>query len=244
MSIHSAKVIGWTLLVGLIAGCGAPFDPVQETARELSNYPEYSVIIDDLQVEEGGFSNDYFIRLRILTAKGARVAGRDTLVFDERITENHEVSEKIYARYQNYLGMVVASRDGEGRETTHQQAHPPAYQYVGNPHYGHWGPGGFWAFYGQYMFMSQMLGGWRVGRDDYGDYRRDRERGRPYYGPRKDGRSTFGTSGSQTQKTKPNFYQRQKSRTQASQRAFSANAQNRSGRTSSSWGRGSSRGGK
>ena len=243
MSINTAKLLALATVLGLVAGCGEPFDPVQKSARELSNYPEYSVIIDDLKVDEG-FSDDYFIRLRILTAKGQRIAGRDTLVYDERVTQEFEVSEVVYARYQNYLGMVVASRDREGRQTDHRQAHPPAYQYVGNPHYGHWGSGGFWAFYGQYMFMSQMLGGWRVGRGDYDDFRRDRDRGRPYYGPKKDGRSTFGTGGSNTQKNKPSFYQRQRARSTASQRAFSTNAQNRSGRTSSSWGRGSSRGGK
>ena len=58
--------------------------------------------------------------------------------------------------------------------------------------------------------MRDLMGGWNVGRSDWEGYRRNREQGRPYYGPRgSNGQSTFGTRGSQTKKTRPGFYNRQ-----------------------------------
>ena len=205
--------------VAVIAGCGRAPDPVQQTSRDLERYPEYSVIIEDLKVEDGFFP-DYFLRLRILTASGQRVDGRDTLVYADRVTEWQEVEEEVMARYQHYLGMVVASKTLDGGRTTARQAHPPGYQYVGNSQYGYWGGGGFWQFYGQYAFMSAMLGGFGVGRRDYDDYRRNREVGRPHYGPTRQGRPTFGTAGTQTRKTRPNFYQRYQQRSAGGGRGF------------------------
>lgn len=225
-------------LWGLIA-CGSK-DPVKELIRDLDRYPEYSLIVDDTRIE-GSFFPDYSLRFQVLTAAGQRVAGRDTIVYEERRTDWMEVREETFYRYEKYVGMVVASKSLDGRRTGASQAHPPGYQYVGNPQYGFWGGGGFWQFYGQYALMRDLMGGgWRVGRGDWEDYRRSRERGRPYYGPTKGGQPTFGSRGSQTQKTRPQFYQRQQSRRQA----FSGQVKNRMGRTTSGWGRGSSRFGK
>ena len=225
-------------LWGLIA-CGSK-DPVRELIRDLDRYPEYSLIVDDTRIEDSSFFPDYFLRFQVLTAAGQRAAGRDTIVYEERRTDWMEVKEETFYRYEKYVGMVVSSKSLDGRRTGTSQAHPPGYQYVGNSHYGFWGGGGFWQFYGQYALMSSLMGGWNVGRGDWEDYRRNRERGRPYYGPTKGGRPTFGSRGSQTQKTRPQFYQRQQSRRQA----FSSQAKNRMGRTTSGWGRGSSRFGK
>ena len=223
-----------------LAACGGSKDPVRELIRDLDRYPEYSLIVDDTRIEDRSFFPDYFLRFQVLTAAGQRVAGRDTIVYQERRTDWKEVSEEIFYRYDNYVGMVVASKSLDGRRTGANQAHPPGYQYVGNPQYGFWGGGGFWQFYGQYALMRDLMGGWGVGRGDWEDYRRNRERGRPYYGPVKGGRPTFGSRGSQTQKTRPQFYQRQQSRRQA----FSGQVKNRMGRTTSGWGRGASRFGK
>jgi hypothetical protein len=218
------------LILALTSACGRVPDPVQKVARDLERYPEYAIVVEDLKMEEAFFP-DYFLRLRLTTAAGQRVAGRDTLVFEERVTDWLEVKEDIFARYENYLGMVIASKSRDGKRTTPRQAHPAGYQYVGNSQYGQWGGGGFWQFYGQYAFMSSMLGGHRIGRGDYGDYQRNRERGRPHYGPVSNGRQTFGTAGTQTQKTKPSFYQRHRQRT-ASGRGFTSRSTSRSGGTS------------
>ena len=166
-----------------LAACGGSKDPVQKLIRDLERYPEYSLIVDDTRIEDRSFFPDYFLRFQVLTAAGQRVAGRDTIVYQERRTDWMEVSEETFYRYDNYVGMVVASKSLDGRRTSANQAHPPGYQYVGNPQYGFWGAGGFWQFYGQYALMRDLMGGWRVGRGDWEDYRRNRERGRPYYGP-------------------------------------------------------------
>lgn len=229
--------IATLVLWGLMA-CGSK-DPVKELISDLDRYPEYSLIVDDTRVERSLFSS-YALRFQTLTASGQRIAGRDTLVYKKGRTDWMEVSEKIFYRYQNYVGMVVASKSRDGHRTSTNQAHPPGYQYVGNSQYGFWGAGGFWQFYGQYALMRDLMGGWGVGRGDWENYRRSRERGRPYYGPVKSGRPTFGTRGSQTAKTRPQFYQRQQSRRQA----FSSQVKNRMGRTTSGWGRGTSRSGK
>ena len=222
----------------LSAGCGRASDPVQQARRQLERYPEFTLIIEDLKVEDGFFP-DYFLRLRIMTASGQRTAGKDTLVNETRMTEWQEVGEEGFARYQHYLGMVVASKTLDGQRSGPRQAHPPGYQYVGNSQYGSWGGGGFWQFYGQYAFMSAMLGGHRIGRGDYNDYRSHRASGRPHYGPTVQGRQTFGTAGTQTQKTRPGFYQRYRQRSAGGGRGF---ASSRS--STGSWGRGSSRFGK
>jgi hypothetical protein len=212
---------------------------VQRAARDLERYPEYTLIIEDLKVEDGFFP-DYFLRMQIMTAAGQRTeSGQDTLVYKTQMTEWQEVSEGVFARYQNYLGMVVASKTLDGKRSGPRNAYPAGYQYVGNSQYGSWGGGGFWQFYGQYAFMSAMLGGHRIGRNDYDGYRRDRERGRPHYGPVKNGRQTFGTAGTQTQKTRPGFYQRHRQRSAGGGRGFASNRSSSGG-----WGRGSSRFGK
>jgi hypothetical protein len=227
-------------MLGCLAmACGGPRDPVRELVQDLERYPEYSLMVDDARVEDGFFP-DYFLRFHILTASGKRLAGQDTVVYEERRTDWLKVPEEVFSRYEHYVGMVVASRDRDGRRTDARQAYPPAYQYVGNPQYGFWGPGGFWQFYGQYALMRDLLGGWRVGRNDWEDYRRYRERGQPYQGPTQGGRPTFGSRGTVTEKTRPTFYQRQASRRQA----FAGKVQSRMGGSSPTWGRGSSRFGK
>ncbi len=223
----------------VLLGCGGSRDPVQQLSRDLERFPEYSVIVDDHRVEDGFFP-DYFLRFKVLTAAGQRVADQDTVIYEQRLTPWEEVSEEIFGRYENYVGMVVASKSMDGRRTGSRQAYPAGYQHVGNPHYGSWGGGGFWQFYGQYALMRDLMGGWRVNRADHEDFRRNRESGRPYYGPVKNGRQTFGSQGTVTEKTKPNFYQRNRQRRQT----FASKTSSRMGRTSSSWGRGSARGGK
>lgn len=232
MDLHTSKKWLFTAGIVLLYGCGGS-DPVGKLSRDLKRFPEYSVVVDDLDLVDGLFP-DYILGLRIVTASGQRVAERDTLIYSERI-ERHEVSEDVFARYENYLGMVVASKTRDGRETGASQAYPRGYQHVGNSGYGYWGGGGFWHFYGQYAFMSSMMGGWRVGRGDYDNYRRNQQSGRPYYGPASNGRSTFGTSGVQTEKTRPNFYKRYSQKVGAGRQSFSGRAQGRSG---SAWGRG------
>jgi hypothetical protein len=234
-------VIALGCLLFLLAGCGGGRDPVEELARDLNRYPEFSLILEDLRQEEGFFP-DYFLRFKILTASGQKAAGRDTLVYEERLSEEYQVSEEVFSRYEHYLGMVVAAKTQEGRLSGPAQAHPPGYQYVDNPRYGFWDGGGFWQFYGQYMLLSQLLGGWRINRDDYGDFRRTYERGQPYAGPNAGGRTPFGTGGTTVERTRPEFFKQYQQRLGGDR--FRERAQSRLGRSGSSWGSGSARAGK
>lgn len=240
--------INWFLggLLGALvaAGCGGQRDPVADLVRDLERHPEYSLMVDDLRVESGFFP-EYFIRFEVMTAAGLRAASGDTLAYERRQTDWMQVPEQVFRRYENYLGMVVAAKTLDGERTGTGQAHPPGYQYVGNPRYGTWDSGGFWQFYGQYAFMRTMLGGWNVGRGDYGDYRQSSQRGRPYYGPVKDGKTTFGTRGTATQAARPTFYNRYKQRMASGGRGFtSKTAPSRAARSTSSWGSRTSRFGK
>jgi hypothetical protein len=74
------------VLWGLVVGCGRASDPVEQLSKDLERYPEYSIIVDDLRIEEGVFP-DYFLRFKVLTASGQRIAGRDTLVYSDRQTD-------------------------------------------------------------------------------------------------------------------------------------------------------------
>ena len=231
-------LLGVVLVAAMgLMGCGGSRDPVRDLGRDLNRYPEFLLIVEDVRVVEGFFP-DYYLRFKTLTGSGQRVAGKDTLIYEERTTDWHEVSEEVFARYEHYVGMVVASKSKDGRRTDVRQAHPPGYQYVGNSSYGFWGGGGFWQFYGQYALMRDLMGGWRVNRDDYRDYRRNYERGRPYYGPVHRGRPTFGARGTVTEKTRPGFYQRNRQRLRSGRQSFAGTTQSRMGRTGSSWGRG------
>ena len=78
------------------------------------------------------------------------------------------ISEQEYKKKKDALGMVVEHKPaGKYDNESERVTQPPGYSYVAPPgrrnRYGYWGPrhggGSFWHFYGQYAFMSHMLGG-------------------------------------------------------------------------------------
>ena len=129
------------------------------------------------------------------------------------------------------LDNPIKTEDGEVSET----AYPPGYQYVGNPKYGRWQTGhsgeSFWSFYGKYAMLSSLfnlgMGGRTVYRGDWDDYRRYSSQGRPYYGRNRE----YGTNGSFTRQTKPNFYQRKMTRQTRSNESFRNKVDRRVGRS-------------
>ena len=213
--------IGLSLLI-LVAGCAAG-NPLERLERELDRHPEYTVILADMR-EEGTFSTDYLHQYRVTT--GEREGGSDELVFTERVRGWERVGRNTYSRYRPYLGMVVLSKGPDGNVDRDQ--HPPGYQYVGNDRYGQWrgdGRGGsFWEFYGRYALISHMIGGFGrpIYRNDWNTYRGNRGRGQPYFGA-----GAYGSNGTVTRQSNPNFFRRQAARQRVRSQGFGARVRGR-----------------
>jgi hypothetical protein len=206
-------------LLLLITACSER-DPVEEMQNTLASAPEYTIILEDMQ-EEGAVFTKYYHKYRVL--QGERDLKTDWV----------EVSESIFQKYEPFLGMALVSKsEADG---VNSSPHPPGYHHVGNSHYGYWGGGGFWQWYGQYAMMSHMLGGGmgrRVYRNEYDDYRSNRSSGRPYYGQNRD----YGTNGKLTKQQRPNFYKRRQASLQRRQSSFSQKARSRMGRSRTGFG--------
>ena len=215
----------WIVWIGLslvVVGCAAG-DALERLEGELAPYPEYSVILADMR-EEGTFSTDYWHQYRVTT--GERGEGSDGLVYAENIRDWDRVDRRTFARYQPYLGMVILSKGADGNVDNDQ--HPPGYQYVGNDRYGQWrgdGRGGsFWEFYGRYALMSHMIGGFGrpIYRNDWNSYRDFRGRGQPYFGS-----GAYGTNGTVSRQSNPNFFRRQQTRQRVQSQGFGARVRGR-----------------
>lgn len=219
-AVVAVTVVGFSLVRGLVSSS----DPVPELARQLAQYPEYSIIVDD--VDDGFLRNSVSLKssFQLAAPVGENPDEGQAAKFDERV-DTFSISDSQVARYERSIGMVVASKREDGTLTDDAQSHPPYYQHVGNTHYGSWGAGGFWIWYGQYAFMRAALGGHRISRQDYGTYVGSRNRGQPYYGPQTGGRPTFGARGTATARSRPSFSQRY----QAKQSRFQARARSRGG---------------
>lgn len=225
------------LCIFMVSGCTTnefQKNPVDVMIRDMTDVPVYSIILYDMNVE-GTFFKEYQHQYRILkeTKKGAEP--------EEEITDWITVSESFFNQHINDMGMEIAAKDQEGEVT--KTVSPPGYNnYVGNPQYGFWqqGAGGnsFWAFYGQYAFLSSLLNlaSFPVRRSYYDDFTNYRRSGRPYYGPVISGGSrAYGTGSAYTSASKPNTVWRQST----SSRQF-RNATQRTSRSGSRYGSGGS----
>ena len=159
---------------------------------------------------------------------------------EERLTDWYEVSEGYFESHANDMGMEIASRGEDGK--LQKGASPPGYNnYVGNPKYGRWenrGGSSFWAFYGQYAFMSSMFNmmTYPVRRSYWNDYRGSYYgTGRSYYGPTASGRSYYGTNSDYNRSTRPN------STWSRNTSSFKNRVSSRTSRSSSRYGGSSSR---
>ena len=107
--------------------------------RELAEYSEYSIIVDDVQ--------DGFLRNRMsLTSSfqvtepiGENPEDGEPAQFDERV-DTYSISDRLVDRYERSIGMVVAAKNADGTLTGYDQSHPPYYQHVGRSQYGSFGP--------------------------------------------------------------------------------------------------------
>ncbi len=246
---HLQKTLTLVLLVSFSVACGSS-TPLERIKKNLKNYPEYSIILEDMR-EDGNFFKDFYHRYKLVV--GEREKGLDSLVFRSDLTDWIKVTEHQYKKYADYLGMVVASKSADGKVSNDKYA--PGYQYVGNSRYGQWRTdshgSSFWEWYGKYAMMSSVFGMFNrpVYRNDWNSYNDYRRRGAPYYG---DGRfygsrgNMYGTSGRVTKQSKPNFYQRKLAKQRSSSSRFSNKVRSRVSRSKMSnvRRRGFSRGGK
>lgn len=202
--------------------------PLESIKRELVKYPEYSVLLEDMNVE-GMLFKDYYHRYKVVFGQETGVG--DSLAYESYLTDWFQVKKKEYEKYNNYLGMVIASKSRDGK--IDDTPFPPGYQYVGDPRYGQWrqdsNGNSFWEFYGKFAFFSHMFGMfsrpiYRSGWDDYRDYR---GRGQPFFGQNRQ----YGTSGKYTQQTNKSFFERRQQREAARKQNFAEKVKRRTNRS-------------
>ena len=196
--------------------------PLDRIEQSLDQYPEYSVVLQDMTDEGFGHAHQYRVVF------GGPQAGSEEPVYRETVLDWMDVDSGTFERYQSSLGMVVLSKGADG--IVDRAEHPPGYQQVGNERYGRWRDDGggrsFWEFYGQYALLSHIMGGFGrpIYRGDWNGYRDARGRGQTYYGP---GGGVYGTGGSTTRQTSPDFFRRQQTRQAAQSRSFGQRVQSR-----------------
>lgn len=213
---HGLRRLGPVLLAAsLLAAACETQTTLDRLASELERYPEYSVVLQDMTDEGFGYAHRY----RVVV--GEPQGGSEEPVYREAVLDWVDVDSGTYERYQSSLGMVILSKGADG--VVDRGEHPPGYQQVGDERYGQWRDDGggrsFWEFYGQYALLSHIVGGFGrpIYRDDWNGYRDARGRGQTYRGP---GGGVYGTGGSTTRQTSPDFYRRQEARRTAQSRSF------------------------
>ena len=226
------KSSGLFLILVVLAACSSEQKyvkrPVDELVQQLDSVPSFSIVLQDMNVEEEGFSDKYFHQYKIIKQV-------DSTQFEEELTDYVEVPEREFNAHINDLGMELVSKDDGKLSKT---VAPAGYSnYVGNPRYGAWQSNGsgnsFWAFYGQYAFLSTMLGMGRspIYQNNYQRYRSDYYGRKPYYGRTTGGSPRYGTFSRHTQQTNPNFHRRL-----SSNNTFKSKVQSSVSRSSSSYG--------
>ncbi len=202
--------------------------PVDELVKQMDKEKNFSIILFDMDIEEKTFGDDVFKhQYKIITEKNN--------IPTEQTTGWYNVSKGFFLQNENNMGMEITSKnDG----VLSKVASPPGFnRYVGNEQYGQWSNGSngnsFWAFYGQYAFMSSMFGlaSNMMYRNSYNDYRSNYMGRQPYYGQTTNGRASFGTYSAHGASTNPNFTKRV-----GSASAFKEKVNSRTARSSSSSG--------
>jgi hypothetical protein len=180
---------------------------------------------------EGGWPDTYKHKYKVIKER------EDGTPYEE-LTDWYEVSEKTFSFYENDMGMEIASKV-DGKVT--KETSPPGYsRYVGNDRYGTWrtdsGGNSFWAFYGQYAFMSSMIGlvAGPVYRTGYYDYYNNYRGRRPYYGTMTNGRYRYGTLSDASRKQNPAFHRRSTTNSALKNRVSNNISRSSGGRTSRS----------
>ncbi len=238
------KKLAWVFALPLVLGVGCGEEkykktPVDELIVQMSNEKEFTIILADMDAESHTFSTTYKHKYKIITND---TAGNPV----EKTTDWIVVDEKFFDQHINDLGMEICSKSNGKVEKT---VAPPGYSnYVGNPRYGSWqtdaSGNSFWAFYGQYMFLSNMIGlmASPIYRSSYYDYRDNyRSYGRPYYGTTSNGLPAYGTRSLHSQTMHSDFHNRLNSNSAFKNRVNSSVMRSMGSRSNSRTSMGSSR---
>lgn len=178
-------------------------DPVDNYTRDLGKYKTYSVILHDMDLEENTFSSDIHKHQYkfILPAKDT-IGGK---IVRDSLSGWIVVSEETFNKNLDNMGMELLSKNEDGKVS--KIPAPPGYNnYVGNQRYGSWqtnsSGNSFWAFYGQYAFMSSMFGMMSnrpIYQSSYNDYNRSYRGSKPYYGTTTNGQRAYGSGSAHSQ---------------------------------------------
>ena len=195
--MKTLKIFLFTAVMLLITSCSeerkkyikSPLDIIITTYIDTQNY---SVVLADMDYKED--SDTYFHKYKIILEKPNTATKSKEDDFEVKLTKWKEVSPITFEEHQKDLGMTVLSKKNGVLD---KKATPAGYNnYVGNDKYGNWktqsNGTSFWAFYGQYHFMSSLFYGssHRYYRSDYNYYRTNHYGRSNYYGRN----NTFGTS--------------------------------------------------
>ena len=197
--MKTVKTSFFILFISALFGCGGEKfvkPPIDDIIRDMPTDRVFSIVLHDMDVQ-GTFVHDYHHQYTIIEEGVSETPKKST-------TGWHQVDKNYFNQHLNNMGMEIASRGEDGK--LNKSVNPPGYNnYIGNEKYGHWqqrGGNSFWAFYGQYAFMTSMfrLGSYPVHRSHYSAYRGGYYgTGRSYYGPTTNGRSYYGTNSNYNQ---------------------------------------------
>jgi len=190
--------------------------PVDNMVRDMANEKTFSIILHDMQVDDKSGKDVYQHKYKV-TKNPMDSTSKAT------VTNWTNVDEVFFAENLDNMGLELASKSPDGK--IHKVPSPPGFNgYVGNERYGNWrndnNGNSFWAFYGQYMFMSTMFNMMSrpTYRSTYTGYRSYRNspstRNAPYYGS--GGRNSYGTNSPATRASNPSFYQRKQQQSKLS----------------------------
>lgn len=230
--ITSLFLLGFAFVFVSCGGSDYVKNPVDEIVRDIPRDEIFSIILYDMD-QQGNFSKSYFHKYQIIRDANGEV--------NESVTDWKKVSERNFTKNIDNMGMEIVARDSTG--TLHKTPAPPGYNnYVGNPKYGRWetrNGSSFWAFYGQYAFMSSLfrMSMFPVHRSYYNDWRGNYwGTGRTYYGP-SGGSRYYGTGSGYSRTTNPSSTWNSSRSTSFKNRVASRTSRS-SGRSSSSRSRG------
>jgi hypothetical protein len=204
-------------LVSMLWSCGSSQPECTEgpsqvdyLVRDMMDEKTFSIVLYDMELDEN--KDVYHHKYRI-------VKNIEDSTAKPTITEWKNVDRCFFAENVDNMGLELASKSEDG--IVHKIPAPPGYNNaVGNAKYGQWrtdnSGNSFWAFYGQYMFMStmfHMMAGPPVYRSSYYHYQNYRNdpitRNQPYYGT---GANKYGTTSATSRKMNPSFHDKKMSK--------------------------------